>query len=70
MMEPSYSHEEARATKFKAVLGDHIPKNELKRLKASLEAMDLSPDYQDHYYDGLGGDVTNQELTQRLHENS
>ena len=70
MMEPSYFHEEARESKFKAVLGDHIPKNELRRLKAKLEAMDLGPEYQDHYYDGLGGDVTNQELTQRLHENS
>ena len=65
MMKPSYILGEAGvpSSKFKSVLGDHIPREELKRLKASLEAMDLSPDhhdiyydYQDHYYDGFGGD--------------
>ena len=79
MMKPSYILGEARvpSSKFKAVLGDHIPREELKRLKASLEAMDLSPDhhdiyydYQDHYYDGFGGDFNNQEPTQRPQLNS
>ena len=73
MMKPPYVFEETRETKakFKAVLGDHIPKYELQRLKASLEAMDLNPDYQDDYYaDATGGDFSGQEFSQRPQQDS
>ena len=76
MMKPPFVLVQTRETKskFKAVLGDHIPRDELRRLKASLEAMDLNPDYQDDYYadatDGLDGDFNGQELTQRPQQDS
>ena len=73
MMKPPYLLEETRETKakFKAVLGDHIPKNELRRLRASLEAMDLTPNYDsDDHADGMVGDTINQEPTQRPQQDS
>ena len=76
MMKPPFVLVQTRETKskFKAVLGDHIPRDELRRLKASLEAMDLNPDYQDDYYadatDGLDGDFNGQELIQRPQQDS